>query len=684
MRTHPWYGATRCNRPESLPSMLRWFKTLKFRIVALAVASGVLSALAAAHLVLATTREDMRQMLLTEQRHERVTTAAILGSKLDTLQASMQAVARRADTAAWESDDSMQRFLESLAAAHVLFDNITVARADGAVIARVARNGSTARPPSIATRAYFQQALQTDQPVVSEPIRSLVGSEPIVVIAVSVRGSDGQPLGVIAGALELRSTRLFAELGGDTEYGGRFMVIDRGGRVVAHADPERTLGEAASEPGLQDVFARWRDNGSPIDTNGLAEVSSGHVISMAGIPTSNWVLVDMLPEDIAMGPVIAAQRTGSWAAIGVGVVAALLSGVAAWWLTRPITQLRDSAHALLRDESAPASRWPPLAGELGDLAHAFGQVVAQRQHKQEQTQALLYQLEAVFAHVEVGIAFTRNGRFELVSPRLCQLFGRREDQMLHLETHILHGSREAYDAFSARCLPEFMDHGAFDGEVALVRASGEPFWAHMRGRAIVPGDRSQGTIWTVQDVTHARTQREQLEWNSNHDSLTGLANRAAFDVLIAQHTALADREPFCALFIDLDRFKLVNDTAGHAAGDALLRDVAAQLVAQVRRSDVVARLGGDEFAVILHRCPLGQGRTVAENLRRAVIDYRLQWEGQEHGVGASIGLVSVDGHHADAAEVLRDADAACYTAKQRGRNAVVVHGDPAPGAAQVS
>ncbi|MCB2030358.1 MAG: diguanylate cyclase, partial [Rhodoferax sp.] len=165
----------------------------------------------------------------------------------------------------------------------------------------------------------------------------------------------------------------------------------------------------------------------------------------------------------------------------------------------------------------------------------------------------------------------------------------------------------------------------------------------MRGRAVVAGDMSKGTIWTFEDVTEMRAQRERLTWDSSHDALTGLVNRAAFETLLTEATAQAESEPFCALFIDLDRFKQVNDTGGHAAGDAVLRDIAERLTAQVRKSDTVARLGGDEFAVLLPRCPIGHARDIAEKIRKTVVDYRLDWEGHRFAIGASIGMVRVDG-----------------------------------------
>jgi diguanylate cyclase (GGDEF)-like protein len=128
------------------------------------------------------------------------------------------------------------------------------------------------------------------------------------------------------------------------------------------------------------------------------------------------------------------------------------------------------------------------------------------------------------------------------------------------------------------------------------------------------------------------------------------------------------------MFIDLDRFKQVNDSAGHPAGDAMLRKVAQILGSQVRQTDTVARFGGDEFAILLVGCPPAQAAEIGEKTRKAVEQGVLHWEGHDHSVGASIGLVVVDEHHLTAEDVLAAADAACYAAKHGGRNALVVHG----------
>ncbi len=284
---------------------------------------------------------------------------------------------------------------------------------------------------------------------------------------------------------------------------------------------------------------------------------------------------------------------------------------------------------------------------------------------------LLLRMGAVLDHAEVGIALSRDGHFEMTSARLRQILRcQREDELIGKPTSTIHANAEAYKAFSDRAHPIFMAQGSFEGEVELTRLDGSPFWARMLGRALAPGDRSKGTIWVIEDVTESRRKLESLSFAANHDGLTGLINRVAFERLLDGAVAIASSAPFCTLFIDLDYFKQVNDTAGHAAGDALLKGLAASFRSCLRRADVVARLGGDEFGVILPGCPAGKARELADMLRKAVRDYRLRWEGRDYSVGVSIGLVIADGRHGNTAHLMHEADMACYEAKRGGRNRV--------------
>jgi diguanylate cyclase (GGDEF)-like protein/PAS domain S-box-containing protein len=181
-----------------------------------------------------------------------------------------------------------------------------------------------------------------------------------------------------------------------------------------------------------------------------------------------------------------------------------------------------------------------------------------------------------------------------------------------------------------------------------------------------------GVVLVFHDVTAQRRLSGEMAFRATHDSLTGLLNRAEFEVRLRHtlHTSQTDRKQSVMLFIDLDQFKLVNDTCGHEAGDQLLRQIARLLSELVRGSDAVARLGGDEFAVLLDRCTVEQGLKLAQKVCERMEEFRFIHQAQRFQVGASIGLVPVDERWPEIAGIMQAADASCYAAKEGGRNRV--------------
>jgi diguanylate cyclase (GGDEF)-like protein/PAS domain S-box-containing protein len=183
-----------------------------------------------------------------------------------------------------------------------------------------------------------------------------------------------------------------------------------------------------------------------------------------------------------------------------------------------------------------------------------------------------------------------------------------------------------------------------------------------------------GAVIALRDTTNSRNMARQLSWQATHDALTGLENRRAFEEELRQAIALAKQLSFrhCLLYLDLDQFKVVNDTCGHAAGDELLKQLSFQLQQQVRGSDTLARLGGDEFGVLLHRCPLDKATEIARNLLTTIRSFRFVWHEKQFTIGASIGVVSVDGEMRES-DAMSKADLACYAAKEAGRNRLHVY-----------
>src|SRR5690606_6311399 len=166
----------------------------------------------------------------------------------------------------------------------------------------------------------------------------------------------------------------------------------------------------------------------------------------------------------------------------------------------------------------------------------------------------------------------------------------------------------------------------------------------------------------------------QMSYQATHDALTGLVNRREFERRLEEAAEAARRGDGTHIlcYLDLDRFKLVNDTSGHVAGDSLLREVAKILRDSVRDSDTVARIGGDEFGMLLLGCPLDKARQIADDVCRAVAEHRFVWRDRLFNIGISIGIVELSHESGTMEEVLIAADSACYVAKRQGSGQVAV------------
>jgi diguanylate cyclase (GGDEF)-like protein/PAS domain S-box-containing protein len=184
-----------------------------------------------------------------------------------------------------------------------------------------------------------------------------------------------------------------------------------------------------------------------------------------------------------------------------------------------------------------------------------------------------------------------------------------------------------------------------------------------------------GAVIVFHDVTQARDLTHQLSWEASHDSLTGLTNRRGFEqYLVDAIASIQDSNQHHVLcYLDLDQFKVVNDTVGHIAGDELLRQITAILQKGVGANDMLARLGGDEFGLLLTQCPLSQATQIAENLKDLVHQFRFIWDNKTFIIGVSIGVVAIDQNSQDLMQVLGAADAACYAAKANGRNCIHIY-----------
>ena len=190
-----------------------------------------------------------------------------------------------------------------------------------------------------------------------------------------------------------------------------------------------------------------------------------------------------------------------------------------------------------------------------------------------------------------------------------------------------------------------------------------------------PGSAISGTVVVFHDVGELRGLTQKMSYQATHDPLTGLINRREFERRLddAMDSAHAEEAVHMLFYMDLDRFKAVNDSCGHLAGDNMLREVAGLIKEQVRDSDFVGRLGGDEFGALLIGCPIEKARQIASDICNAIADYRFVWKDKIFNIGISIGLVEISHVSGSLQDVMSAADSACYVAKQEGRGKVHVY-----------
>ncbi|MCI0400729.1 MAG: EAL domain-containing protein [Gammaproteobacteria bacterium] len=212
-------------------------------------------------------------------------------------------------------------------------------------------------------------------------------------------------------------------------------------------------------------------------------------------------------------------------------------------------------------------------------------------------------------------------------------------------------------------------------EIRKVRKHGTMIWMQETAR-VVKGADSQPTLLIVcEDITEARQLSEELSYQASHDVLTRLVNRREFEnrLMRTLQSAREGKTKHALCYLDLDQFKVINDTCGHVAGDELLRQLGDVLKGHVRQRDTLARLGGDEFGVLMEHCSLTQASRVANALQKAIQDFRFIWKEKRFSIGVSIGLVPIDAASEGVASILRMADEACYAAKDGGRNRIHIY-----------
>lgn len=335
----------------------------------------------------------------------------------------------------------------------------------------------------------------------------------------------------------------------------------------------------------------------------------------------------------------------------------------------------------------PTTTFTEYAGNIGGvvgiivislaLADRINSERRAREKAQAQSIDNLQRFETLYQNALEGIfSYDSKGRLRSANPAFLSMIGLEDINSFSGKVEDLNGFHLSEDEF-ARFLRTVKKEGhVVDYEAQLCNHEGDSIWVNISARHVNSGTKEE-IEGTLINISERKAFEQQLKHLAEHDPLTGFYNRRSFESSAKDllHKVQANQESACLLYMDLDQFKIVNDLCGHTAGDILLKNISQKLMQEVQAlgpQQIIARLGGDEFGILLSETNLPKSRLIAETLRKTIEDFLFMWEGKRYSIGVSIGLVEMCPFHQNVEQLLAMADAACYMAKDQGRNRVHV------------
>ena len=525
--------------------------------------------------------------------------------------------------------------------------------------------------PSARESDYFVSAMATTSLAIEAPVRSQRGGEWTAVYALPIR-RDGQVIAVISASSRLANLPGAIDPAEDVTPETVISVIDAQGRFLARSlDGDRWTGLQA--PIDRALLLRRRAEGRG-SSEAMSADGVSRIFGIAKSRTLPWLVYVGVPVEVALAPVRASTRDSLLLGLALLAAGLLLAVWVAARITRPLRELSIDARLLGEGRFEHRSR-VRTGSEIGLLAGTFNQmaatlqerIAAGRRSEERLSLALEGSGQALF---DWDIAANRI----YYSARAAELRGgpAAEAEIAPEEMRAFVHPDDLDGVLAGLKASVRGDADVYEAEFRVRGAGGGWVWLRSRGRVVErdAAGRALRLVGTDSDITRSKAAEDELRQRAEFDDLTGLPNRALFNDRIAGALTRAGRAgtPVALLFVDIDHFKLVNDTRGHAAGDELLKIVATRLSETVRASDTVARFAGDEFTVILEGpASLAEAQAVAAKLIEAV-RAPMRIGGIPVAVSASIGVAMLEPGEHDATPLLRRADEALYEAKRRGRN----------------
>jgi diguanylate cyclase (GGDEF)-like protein/PAS domain S-box-containing protein len=642
--------------------------SLKYKIAIAVGALFVVMVLATNALEMRLLREDLGHVLAEQQFTLVQRTARDIDQKFET------GISVLAGTAAFITDADMAQPARLRDEVHrkpgvlSFFDDLLVLNTSGRIISDFPELAGRVGVDA-SDRAFFREVVRTHQTVISEPVLGKTRGEPIVQVATPILTLDDRLVGVLVGVIRLYRSSFLGRLGedkiGETGY---FTILTRGAKpiYVVHPDKTRMLKERGNA-GSQAVTNAI--NGFEGSAEGVSSTGADTIYSAKLLKSVPWVLIAAAPKAEVFAPLVAQQHR-TWIVTGIATAILIpLVWYIVWYLLGPLRHLTASIAGLREGEGHFVPIPVRRADEVGELTTRFNLLMHDRSvaekaraESEERFRLIANNIPALVSYIDsnLRVVFANSAYREWMGLDPAKMVGKRVDEIFDAPSYEL-TLRHLGIALAGEA-------NTFEREVETkkgARTVRSTFYPQFGEGGMVVGIYHLST-----DISEDRRVQAELDALARRDPLTGLYNRRSFEELLPQAVARCTRNDrrLAVLFVDLDRFKPVNDTKGHDAGDDVLKAIAQRLSNCVRLSDTVARLGGDEFVVILEDMNSTEDAEAIATKILAAVNEPIETRAGRCQIGASIGISLCEGKDGNCDDLLKRADVAHYAAKAAGRN----------------
>lgn len=344
-------------------------------------------------------------------------------------------------------------------------------------------------------------------------------------------------------------------------------------------------------------------------------------------------------------------------------------------VAKPIALLAKTAEKISLNHDYSLRAKKHSHDEIGILVDSFNSMLETVENKNTTLLALKNNYQALYDNNPTMVFdLSLLGVIQSVNQFGAKQIGLGVDQLLGVSILNFTHPEDLVDSRVFFKLCRDYPHRVHKQEKRLICQNGNIIWVRETARVVETAKNKQQLLLVCEDITETRRLTDKIAYQASHDELTGLTNRSQFDAYIQNlvDQAQTDNSTHVMCYLDLDQFKVVNDTCGHLAGDELLRQLGELLKQQVRKTDLLARLGGDEFGILMSHCSVEQATNTCDKLRNAICDFQFAWDNRSFSVSVSIGIAPINRASGNAVNILKEADAACYAAKEKGRNRIHV------------